>query len=180
MDKNILICGDSFSANNSGWPRLINYRVINNSQNGVGEYKIYNQIKNHKKKFNKLIVCHTSPWRLHTLHHPIHSTNPDRPHNDFMLADLDYYKDNSKEIKHIYNHIKNYTDWNYVKDIYNLIVENLKQIPNSIHITFHHPEDTELVPNNFYDVWQKYPGDINHLNIIGNEIVAKRIQKLLQ
>ena len=52
-------------------------------------------------------------------------------------------------------------------------------IPNSIHITFHDPEDTSAIKQNYYDVWKKYPGDINHLDTTGNEIIAKRIESML-
>ena len=176
---NLLICGDSFSADSKGWISRLDAKVTNRSQRGIGEYKIYQQTKGHEQ-YDKIIVCHTSPWRLHTLFHPIHKDSMQRPNNDFMLADLDFYKHKSKEIQAIYSHITKYTDWNYVQFVYNMIVDKLLSIPNSIHITFLEPADTKIIPNNYYDVWQKYPGDINHLNMFGNEVVAKCIQKLLQ
>jgi hypothetical protein len=58
-------------------------------------------------------------------------------------------------------------------------VEKMLSIPNSIHITFHDPEDTSAIKQNYYDVWKKYPGDINHLDTTGNEIIAKRIESML-
>lgn len=176
----ICICGDSFSYDSKGWPRLLNAKITNHSQNGVGEYKIYKQIFDLDQTFDYIIVCHTSPWRLHTLHHPIHSNNPERPANDFMLNDLAFYKSKSNEVEKIYNHIQSYTDWDYVKNIYDMLVEKTLLIKNTIHLTFHHPDDTNMIPNNYYDVWQKFPGNVNHLNMTGNEIVAKRIKKLLQ
>ena len=176
---NVLICGDSFSDDSKGWVTKLQAKVTNRSQRGIGEYKIYKQTTGHEQ-YDRIIVCHTSPWRIHTPLHPVHKDSEQRPNNDFMLADLNFHKGKSKEIDKIYSHITKYTDWDYQKFVYNMIVDKLFTIPNSIHITFHEPLDTKKIPNNYHDVWQKYPGDINHLNILGNEIVAKRIQKLLQ
>ena len=176
---NVLICGDSFAADPKGWTSRLDAKVTNRSQRGIGEYKIYQQSTNHEQ-YDRIIVCHTSPWRIHTLLHPVHKHSDERPNNDFMLADLSYHKSTSKEIDAIYSHITKYTDWDYQKFVYNMIVDKLLSIPNSIHITFHEPADTERIPHKYYDAWQKYPGNINHLNILGNEVVAKRIQKLLQ
>lgn len=174
----ILICGDSFSSDTNGWPKYLHDNVTNRSERGVGEFKIFQQTYDHKT-FDKLIVCHTSPWRIHTTSHPLHKDNAQRPNNDFMIADLEHHSKHNDEIKHIYSYIKKYTDWDYVKFVYDMIVEKLLSLPNSIHITFHSPEDTKKITNNYHDVWQKYKGNINHLNQIGNEIVAKRIQTML-
>jgi hypothetical protein len=173
-----LICGDSFSADTKGWPSKLGARITNRSQRGIGEYKIFQQVYD-VEKFDKIIICHTSPWRIHTLYHPIHNSNPQRPDNDFILADLSHHKSTSKDIDNIYSYIKKYTDWDYIKFLYDTFLEKLLQIPNSIHITFHDPDDTSAVKNNYQDVWKKYPGDTNHLNKIGNEIIAKRIQSVL-
>ena len=37
----ILIVGDSFSADSNGWPMLLDKNIVNISQKGIGQYKIY-------------------------------------------------------------------------------------------------------------------------------------------
>ena len=86
---NILVCGDSFSYGTKGWVQHIKGNVTNKSENGVGQYKIFKQTVGHEK-FDKILICHTSPWRIHTSNHPLHKDNKERPNNDFMLADLDH------------------------------------------------------------------------------------------
>ena len=173
-----LICGDSFSADTKGSPGKLGATITNRSQRGIGEYKIFQQVYE-VEQFDKIIICHTSPWRIHTPYHPIHYDNPHRPDNDFILADLNQHKNKSTDIAEVYSYIKKFTDWKYVKFLYDTFVEKMLSIPNSIHITFHDPEDTSAIKQNYYDVWKKYPGDINHLDTIGNEIIAKRIESML-
>ena len=74
----ILIAGDSFAAdwtiknNKSGW---VNYMtdVDNLAQPGVGEYKIFKQLQSRDLSlYTHIIVSHTSPYRIHTFHNPLH------------------------------------------------------------------------------------------------------------
>jgi hypothetical protein len=174
----IAIIGDSFSYNNKGWPEQLEQQVHNKSQNGVGEYKIYKQY-NKDTECDRTIVCHTSPWRIHTPYNPVHSDKEERPQNDFLLKDVDYHSKYNKEMMDVKRYWYKYYDPTYQLDLYKLIVEKLFTIPNSIHITFHHPDDTKIITNNFYDVSQSHPGNINHLSDQGNQIVSERIRKLL-
>jgi len=56
----------------------------------------------------------------------------------------------------------------------------LLEIDNAINFTFHNKEDTKEILINFYDIRQNNKGNINHMNIKGNELVAEEIKKLLQ
>ena len=175
----ILIVGDSFSANALGWPSMIGHDIVIKAQNGVGEYKIFKQLEN-VEEYDKVLVCHTSPWRLHTKFHPIHDANIERPNCDFLLSDVEYHAKNNKEMKLVYSYMKKYMDLEYQKFIYNCIVDKLLEIDNAINFTFHNKEDTKEILINFYDIWQNNKGNINHMNIKGNELVAEEIKKLLQ
>ena len=93
----MLIFGDSFSANEKGWPSMLGQHITNSSQNGIGEYKIYKMVM--QKKDDVKIICHTSPWRIHTPFHPIHNKNLERPNNDFLLSDIDYHSQHNDEMK---------------------------------------------------------------------------------
>ena len=180
MNKNkILIVGDSFAADNAGWPSMLNYAFENKAQRGVGEYKIYKQLEN-STDFKITIICHSSPWRIHTRNHPIHQTNVQRSQNDFLLSDVEYHSKKNKKMKDILYHIENYIDFNYQEDIYNLLLKQMFNLKNTLHITFHDKEDTKNIPYNFNEIWKKFPGNTNHLNEEGNLKIAHEIKKLLE
>jgi len=173
-----LIIGDSFSADDQGWPSLLEHDVVNRSQKGVGEYKIYKQSKIHEI-FDLTIVCHTNPYRIHTPKHPIHNKSKDRPTCDFLLSDVDYHSKNNSEMKFVKEYWNKYYDFEYQEDIYRLLVSELFTLPNSIHITFH--ETTlNLIENNLSHIWKEHPGDINHLDTDGNRLVAESIKKIIK
>jgi len=174
----LLIIGDSFSHNNNGWPSMLGVDFKNCSENGVGEYKVLKQIHN-ADSYDKILVNHTSPWRVHTPNHPVHKHSNDRQHNDFMLTDVEYHSKVNKQMKIVNQYLKKYYDPTYQLNIYNLIVDKLLSIKNAIHITFHDPEDTAKINNNYNELWKTHPGNINHMSPIGNEVVADKIKKLL-
>lgn len=176
----ILIVGDSFSANNNGWPSLLNQPFVNLSQNGIGEYKIYKNFKNYKDNYKLIIFCHTSPWRIHTKFHPIHSKNNFRPNNDFILSDVDYHSKENKDMQLVKNYIDKFYDFDYQQDVYNLLVKELVNVKNSLHITFHDPLDTKQIPINFNAIWQNNQGNINHMNATGNTIVADKLIEIIK
>jgi len=172
------VFGDSFATNSTGWSSMLGLKVQNFAHNGIGEYKILREVRQHTN-FDKAIICHTSPWRIHTRIHPVHHNDENRPHNDFMLNDVEYHSQTNKDMKLVNNYLKKYFDPNYQLDVYNLLVRELLQIKNTIHISFHDPSDTKQIKNNYHHLWKKYPGDINHLSMRGNEIVAEEIKKIL-
>ena len=174
----LLIVGDSFSWNNLGWPSMLDVDFKNCSENGVGEYKVLGQVQN-ADSYDKILINHTSPWRVHTPTHPIHKDSNDRRHNDFLLTDVEYHSKVNDQMKIVNQYLKKYYDPTYQLDIYNLIVDKLLSLKNTIHVTFHDPEDTAKINNNYNKLWKTYPGNINHMSPIGNEIVAEKIKKLL-
>jgi hypothetical protein len=178
----LFVFGDSFAANSKGWVSMLNknidVEIQNFAQNGVGQYKIFKKIMQNLN-FDKSIICYTSPWRIHTRNHPIYKNSIDRPENDFMLNDLAHHSKINKEIRLVYEYIKKYYDFDYQLDIYELLVKELLLLKNTIHITFHEPDDTKKIKNNYNHIWKTYPGDINHMSNEGNRIVADNINKLL-
>ena len=68
-------------------------------------------------------------------------------------------------------------DFEYQKFVYNLIVEEIMKIPNTIHITFHNRDDTNIIPNNLSKIWESNTGQINHMNDKGNQETAQTIKK---
>ena len=174
----IFLAGDSFSYNNKGWPSMLGHDIVNQSENGVGEFKIFEKCSN-LWSYDRIIICHTSPWSVHTPSHPVHAKDIDRPNNDFILADVDYHSTRNNEMFLVKKYLGKFYDDNYQKTIYDLMVNQTMQIKKSLHITFHKHEDTKLIPNNFNEIYEKNKGDINHMNDKGNLLVANEIKKLL-
>jgi len=94
----LFLFGDSFAANYKGWPNMLGVEIENFSQNGIGQYKIFKKVMQNLN-FDKSIICHTSPWRVHTRVHPIHKNSQDRPNNDFLLNDVEYHSKEHGEMK---------------------------------------------------------------------------------
>lgn len=138
--KPIAIFGDSFSADWQkkspeyfGWPNMLNelFSVINFSQPGISEYKILQQIKNTDlKKFSVVIVAHTSPTRVHTKKHPIHSNDKFYKNCDLLISDILYH---SAKIINFFNFsLQSAKNWflyhydeKYQEDIYFLIKKEI-------------------------------------------------------
>lgn len=174
----LLIVGDSFAADSDGWPSQLGVTVTNHSQRGVGEYKILKQLKNHAE-YECVLIVHTSPWRVHTPHHPVHAKSNTRPHNDFMLADVEYHAQHHAEMTMVHEYLKQYYDPEYQQFVWNCAVDQMMQIDNAVHCTFHDPEDTAKIAHNYNHVWQQHPGDVNHLNTQGNALVAQLVEHLI-
>ena len=144
----IFVFGDSFAANPNGWTKMLEGEISNFAENGIGEYKIYKSVQTYLN-FDKAIICHSSPWRVHTRKHPVHKNNPKRFNNDFMLNDVEYHSKINKDMQVVYEYLKNYYDPEYQEDTYRLLVSELKRMPNTIHLTFHDPDDTKQIQHNF-------------------------------
>jgi hypothetical protein len=175
----ILIIGDSFSYDNEGWPSLLNKEFINLSERGIGQYKIFKSFNECRQSYDRVIFCHTSPWRIHTRYHPIHADNVQRPKTDFLLADIDYHSQHNDEMKLAKTYIEKFHDFDYQYDVYRLLINDLLTAPESIHITFHDPDDTKMIERNFNHIWKNNKGQINHMSRRGNELVAQELLELL-
>jgi len=174
----IFVFGDSFAADPTGWARMLEGEVSNFAENGIGEYKIYKSLQTFLN-FDRAVICHTSPWRVHTRIHPVHKNNPTRYNNDFLLNDVEYHSKINDEMMIVHRYLKKYYDPEFQEDIYDLFVDKLLMLKNTIHITFHEPEDTKKIEHNFREIYKQYPGSINHMSEEGNRIIAKKVQDLL-
>jgi hypothetical protein len=174
----IFVFGDSFAAHPDGWVSMLDGDITNFAENGIGEYKIYKKILSNLG-FDKAIVCHTSPWRVHTRVHPIHKYDKIRPNNDFLLNDVEYHSKINNDMSVVNEYLKKYYDPNYQLDTYNLFVKEILSMKHTLNITFHDKDDTVKIKNNFSHVWKEHPGNINHMSEQGNKLVAELVGKLL-
>jgi hypothetical protein len=117
-----------------------------------------------------VIFCHTSYSRVflkNTVVDLLSRLLPSHIFCDIILADIQ----DKKETKFI-NVLKTIWDDVYFYDNYKLLEEDLKRVPNSIHLNFF--ENTE-----YRDVYIHHKGTINHMDQIGNLVIGTHLNKLL-
>jgi hypothetical protein len=175
LTTKIWIFGDSFAASKHkhSWTRLLKYPVINRATNGSSEYRIWKAYQKSKvdiKPTDKIIFCHTSYSRVYlknTVTDLMSRWLPTHRFCDIIIADVQH-KQESKFIK-ILNSI-----WDdvYFYDNYNLLMEDLKRVPNSIHIDF-------FENNEYRDVYVHHKGTINHMDQQGNLVIGTHLNNLI-
>ena len=175
--KSLFIFGDSFSADNSSesWSSLLSgdFNVVNYSNNGSSEYRIWKEYQTHKSKIKEtdtVLFCHTSPSRIYLKDSVVTSSRNLKSHPSCDLIFEDIYSKKEKEFIQI---LETVWDDDYFNDCYNLLINDLLTVPNSIHITFFD------VPNvhSFNHIWQTNRGNINHLSSVGNYLIANELKK---
>lgn len=186
--KKLLICGDSFSAdwtkkyNGVGWVNLLenNYNITNISEAGVSEYKIYLQLKSiDLSKFDKILVSHTSAYRIPITEHPIHKDDILHNNCDLIFSDVSEHLENPL-MKTAYDFYSNLFDMNYFIFVNNLIYNEIYNLtPNGVHITFFDSFYDDSV-HKFEQLFIDNKGLINHLNKDGNIKMYKQISKILR
>jgi hypothetical protein len=190
----ILLAGDSFAAdwtvkypNQKGWPNLLakKFNIKNVAQAGCSEYKIYKQLeKEVLEKYDYIIICHTSPFRIPTINHPIHFNDILHKNCDLLYSDIKENLDKNPELISICNFFEKYFDFESAIFDHTLICKEIELITssyNTIHIV--NIDWTELYQFknvlDFNKLFQKNKGIMNHYNDIGNEIIYKIILEKL-
>jgi len=196
-DLNILLCGDSFAADWTlkydhylGWPNLLakRYNVTNIAQAGVSEYKIYRQIQSvNLHDYDLIIISHTSPYRIHTRKHPVHSNDKLHKDADLIYADISYHKN---LLKNIFNgalysaagFYEHHYDIEFFEEQYRLFRAEINRIligkPSIVFSSMAVLENfsTEETVLNFCELLKKEPGLINHFSESGNEKIFLELE----
>ena len=192
MAKTILIAGDSFGCewpNGKGWPlKLAEHDAVNNvAQAGVGEYKILKQLHrvfdhnpNWTDNYSCVIVCHTSPSRVHTPKHPVHKQGLHKD-CDLIFSDInskfDWFNVSLRTAKNWFWH---HYDDDYQKETYSLIRQEINRLITIPYLAV----DNFSISNQFAceknrldltDIWPMYRGETNHYTEEGNQIVYQQI-----
>ena len=192
MAKTILIAGDSFGCewpNGKGWPlKLAEHNAVNNvAQAGVGEYKILKQLHrvfdhnpNWTNNYSCVIVCHTSPSRVHTPKHPVHKQGLHKD-CDLIFSDInskfDWFNVSLRTAK---NWFWYHYDDDYQKQTYSLIRQEINRLITIPYLAV----DNFSISNQFAceknrldltDIWPMYRGETNHYTEEGNQIVYQQI-----
>ena len=171
----IHVFGDSFSIDNSNDSWVTQLTATSYATRGASEYRIWKTYQRNKhliKPDDTILFCHTSPYRVFLKNNSTLLSRFLSSHSvcDIIINDIIA----KKELKFI-NVLNTIWDEDYFYDTYSLLVNDLKNIPNSFHFTFF---ESELV-HSFYETWTTNPGTINHLTIKGNQDVYKEISKWL-
>jgi len=175
----IWIFGDSFAASKhiESWVGLLNIPVNNFSSNGSSEYRI---LKNYYAQQHNIAITdivlfvHTSRSRIFLRDDKSISSRLLGTHPNCDIIINDVFEKKEKEYIKI---LESIWDDEYFNDVFDLIVDKLQAVPNSIHITFFETTRSDIVQLNH--VWTANPGNINHMDITGNLCVADIICKLL-
>ena len=168
----ILIAGDSFSAvydNKSEWWQFGDCKNI--SQKGSSEFKILKSLqKENLSKYEKIIVCHTSPYRIYTEDNIIN--NGDRTNGCYLINDLLHKKGDIKTAAKLYTKYffnEEYVLWSYYK-----VMDEIKNLTNSIHISFFNVQNVISLRH----IYEKNMGDICHMTPEGNKVVHEQISNI--
>ena len=182
----ILICGDSFAADwtvkypdQKGWPNMLaeHHDVINIAQAGCSQYKVLKQVQSvFPEDFDKIIISHTSPYRLPIVNHPLHLYDPLHKDSDLIYLDikdrpglegLASYFENHMDLEFCtYMHtsmcqeIDKLTEWDDVLHMSGIYWHDLYEFPGMIH---------------FEDIMKYHPGLMNHMSDEGNRKVLEKV-----
>ena len=185
----LLICGDSFASDwtskypgSCGWPNRLNkqFEVTNLAQAGCSEYKILLQLLSvDLTQFDKILVSHTSPYRLYVKQHPVHK---DLLHgnSDLIYADIKEHSKTNSQLLPIVDYFEKYMDIDYMEFVHNLICREIDQLTKSfdvLHCTHFLWDRLYQFPymKNFKEINDLHLGSINHYDETGNEIVYQTV-----
>jgi hypothetical protein len=189
----ILICGDSFAADwtvkypGKGWPNLVaeKYQVTNLAQAGCGEYKIYKQLMSvNLSQFDKIIVSHTSPYRLHVEKHPVHFKDLLHQNSDLIYTDLKEHSKTNKTLLPIIEYFENYFNEDFAKFTHTLICEKIDQLlqgHTALHLIHLDWNDLYKFDNmlNFQHLFKPNKGFMNHYNDSDNQSIMEVLEQYI-
>lgn len=187
--NHILIVGDSFcapSVDSGAWTNRLSdhYRITNLGQNGIGQYKIHQQlVSTDIKQFVHIVMLVTSPYRIHTEINPFYAVDhTTHPNCDLIYEDVKN-KPNSFERDAISWWFEKVLDLEYAKFIHESIILRDRAYINDAMctvtpITFF-PNLSITGVNDFSDIWQAHPGCVNHMSTKGHQKVVERLTHLI-
>lgn len=192
----VLICGDSFAADWSrarppypGWPTILGQtlQVTNVGQAGCSEYKIWLQItKQNIRRYDHVIIAHTSPYRIAIDTHPDHHHDPLHSHCDLIYTDV--AASHNPELACARDFFERFYRMDYARFVHELIIrreiEWLQQhgAQSVLHVSGLHGEfmPAGTCDMDFSEWFARHRGQCNHLNQSANQDVAQRILAWLE
>jgi len=168
----ILIAGDSFSAvydNKTEWWHFGDCKNI--SQKGSSEFKILKSLqKKNLNNYEKIIVCHTSPYRIYTENNIIN--NGDHARGCYLINDLLNKKGDIRLTAELY--IKYFFNEEYVLWCYYKVMEeinNLTKNHTTLHISFFDVKNVLQLKH----IYEQNKGNICWMSKEGNKLAHEQI-----
>ena len=173
----IWIFGDSFAASsdNDSWVTKLG-TTKNFASNGSSEYRIFKNYQlqvEHIKPTDVVLFVHTSPSRIFLKDKNQLSSRLLTSHTHCDIIINDVFEKKEKEYIKI---LESIWDEDYFNDTFDLIVDKLIHVPNSIHVTFFESSRTDIT--NLNHIWLANRGEVNHMNVTGNQLVVDIIKQL--
>jgi hypothetical protein len=190
-NKNILIVGDSFASEklggDFGWAVLLSkqFNVTNVSSPGIGEYKILQKLKEQQlENYDKIIISHTSPYRVHTENNPLYPSTHEYRKSDILFADTESKRTVNKSAEALMEYFTKVFDPEYYKFVHTMCcqeIDRLTKHTDVIHITNFSWVDLYPFDNliNFYEYWLTHKGPYAHYDKVGSQHIYNQISKLL-
>lgn len=187
----LLICGDSFSFDHQhpqSWvTQLSSYAdVVNLSQCGCSEYKIKQQLESiDVTEFDKIFVFHTSPSRLYLGQPNPLAVKSTHINSDLVFSDVEEKRYTHELARIAYEYYVNIYDKKYYEYVHSLICADIDSQTKHLDVVHFTNFDYTGLYNfgnnliNFYSVWAKNKGNINHYSVRGNKVLLEKILKLL-
>mgnify|MGYP003313230107 FL=1 len=194
----LLIMGDSWAADWSsqyseypGWSNILSskYETLNLAQAGVSQYSICRQFEQIGDfNFDKCIISITSPYRVYTPKHPVHKPGSLHEHSDLIYTDIEHHhrtSDYNKRLNSAIGYFLHHFDTDQAEFMHELLVDwcLTKLDKSNTIVTSNIADNSRYVKQHTYcngfDIWNTYPGKINHLSAEGNEVFARNIEVLI-
>lgn len=184
----VLLCGDSFSADytskyklSNGWPTQLSKDVdlTNVARAGASEYRIWRQLRdNLSDSYDCILVSHTSPYRIYVEKHPLHDS--DILHSE---CDLIYNDIKGRGLDHIEHWFEECFSDKHAIDMHQLLIKDIDRMCKG-HRVIHlgHLDISAPTGFNFVDFsnnWKANPGQVNHYDDNGNQIVYLKLRDML-
>jgi hypothetical protein len=203
--KNLLIIGDSFASDwkpkyswAQGWVNLLSkeFQIHNLAQAGVGEFKILQQLKKAQtcgplSAYHAVIVCHTSPYRVHTRKHPVHHVDVIHKESDLMINDIQHHAVKpinwfNLPLWSARRFFLDHYDIEYQETLYEILQNEIhKKIGDARCLSIKTSINRITIPqetNRILDIEPieiSFPGLCNHLSTEGNQKVCAMVSQAL-
>ena len=171
----IYIFGDSFAADNSGWPGSFG-EVKNFATRGSCEYRIWRKYTEQKSNItpdDTVIFCHTSWSRVYLRDENTSLLSrrlASHPQCDILLGDI-----TAKRETKFMNIITEIWDEDFQQYVHDRVIADCMGVPNSLHISFFE-ENKKYDMHDLSKYRYEYPGNINHMDKTGNNMVGKELK----
>lgn len=186
----VAIIGDSFSCDNvdGSWIQRLEhdgFELLNFSQRGISQYRLYKNIKNNLeviRKSNCVIIWHTNANRIFVNDYAVFPSRLLDSHPCVDLVANDSINSSDHNWKNIaINYYKYFFDQEQQSLYHRLLVNEITQLllPELKTIQCSGFEFQNNQIKSFEKVRKLYPGNINHLNNDGNEIVYRYIREFI-